>query len=138
MPIYESNFNYRVLYADTDQMKVVYHGNYCRIFEIGRVELMRELGLSYKELESLGVGLAMVNMNITYRKPAFYDDILTVKTSLDNLPDLLELHMSQQIFNHDNKLITKADVILFYIDLKTLKRIEIPEKLLEIFKNIKT
>lgn len=67
----------RVRYAETDQMSYVYYGVYAQYFEVGRVELLRSIGISYKTIESMGFALPVVNLNINYRKPAFYDDELT-------------------------------------------------------------
>ena len=72
----------RVRYAETDQMGVVYHGNYAQYFEMGRVEWLRNLGISYKWMEDNGVMLPVVSLNINYKKPARYDDLLTIKTIL--------------------------------------------------------
>src|SRR6201996_7027607 len=71
----------RVRYAETDQMGVVYHANYLIWFEVGRVELMRQMGLNYKEMErEEGCGIAVVEANCRYRAPARYDDDLIVRT----------------------------------------------------------
>ena len=71
----------RVRYAETDQMGVVYHSNYLIWFEVGRVELMRQMGLTYKEMEREdGCGIAVVEVNCRYRSPARYDDDLIVRT----------------------------------------------------------
>jgi len=72
----------RVRYSETDQMGVVYHGNYIPYFEIGRVEWLRDKGISYKSLEDNGIALPIVSMTLNYKKPARYDDLLTVKTKL--------------------------------------------------------
>ena len=76
----EYQFQVRVRYAETDQMGVVYHGNYAQYFEMGRVEWLRNLGISYKWMEDNGVMLPVVSLQMNYKKPARYDDLLTVKT----------------------------------------------------------
>uniref|UniRef100_UPI0037504E25 acyl-CoA thioesterase n=1 Tax=Flavobacterium sp. TaxID=239 RepID=UPI0037504E25 len=68
----------RVRYSETDQMGVVYHGSYIPYFEIGRVEWLRDKGISYKSLEENGIALPIVSMTLNYKKPARYDDLLTV------------------------------------------------------------
>lgn len=74
---------YRVIYGDTDQMGVMYYGNYARVFEMGRTELFRNVGLTYKELEANGVFLPVVEYTCRYHESALYDDLLLIETSLD-------------------------------------------------------
>jgi acyl-CoA thioester hydrolase len=76
----------KVRYGETDQMGVVYHGNYAHYLEIGRLEWLTALGISYKEMEANDVMLPVVSLNINYKKSARYDDILTVSTTLVKLP----------------------------------------------------
>ena len=80
MKIYE--FQVRVRYSETDQMGVVYHGNYAQYFEMGRVEWLRNTGISYKWMEENGVMLPVVSLNMNFKKPARYDDLLRIKTIL--------------------------------------------------------
>ena len=84
--MYTHKTNIRVRYSETDQMKYVYYGVYAQYFEVGRVELLRSLGISYKELENKGFALPVVNYNIDYKHPAFYDDELTIETTLKEIP----------------------------------------------------
>ncbi|MCX8472101.1 MAG: thioesterase family protein [Sediminibacterium sp.] len=135
MNFYEFQEPYRVRYADTDQMRVVYYGNYCKFMEIGRVEALRNLGLSYKQFEEEGFGLAVINMNITYKHPAIYDDLIQIKTIIPEFPSKNELIINHEIFNSQGRLLTTATVTLFYINLKTFKRTELPTILENIFKN---
>ena len=72
----------RVRYAETDKMGYVYYGNYAQYFEVGRVEGLRDLGLSYKKMEDEGILLPVVEFQIKYLKPAYYDDLLTIKTTI--------------------------------------------------------
>ena len=76
----------RVYYDDTDQMGVVYYGNYARYYEIGRTEMIRDLGFSYKQIEDQNILLPARSMNINYLKSAYYDDLLTVRTIVDQIP----------------------------------------------------
>ena len=84
--MYSFDSKIRVRYGETDQMSFVYYGVYAQYYEVGRVELLRSLGLSYKEIEAMGFALPVVNMNIKYMKPAFYDDELTIRTTIKELP----------------------------------------------------
>src|SRR4029078_13147171 len=77
--------NLRVRYSETDQMGVVYHGNYAQYFEMGRVEWLRNIGVSYKSMEDNGIMLPVVSLNMQYKKSARYDDLLTVKTIFKKL-----------------------------------------------------
>ena len=78
----------RVRYGETDQMGYVYYGNYALYYEVGRVELLRKLGISYKDLEQQGIGLPVLSLDIKYIKPARYDDLLTIKTSVLVIPSV--------------------------------------------------
>ena len=78
----------KVRYGETDQMGVVYHGNYAQYFEIGRIEWLSSLGVSYKEMEAQGIMLPVVVLNINYSKPAFYEDVLIITTSLIKVPEV--------------------------------------------------
>ena len=84
--MYSNEISLRVRYAETDQMGYVYYGNYAQYYEVGRVELLRSIGVSYKSLEEMGYELPVVNFSINYLKPAHYDDNLILKTSLIEIP----------------------------------------------------
>ena len=81
----EHQIHTRVRYGETDQMGVVYHGNYAQFFEMGRVEWLRNMGISYKFMEENGIMLPVVSLTMNYKKPARYDDLLTIKTIFKNL-----------------------------------------------------
>ena len=84
--MYEFNTQVRVRYAEADPMNVVYYGNYAQYFEVGRVESLRNLGISYKGIEDMGIMLPVVELNIKYLRPAKYDDLLTIKSQIKELP----------------------------------------------------
>ena len=79
-------FQIRTRYAETDQMGVIYYGNYPQYLEIARVEWLRSLGISYKYMEEIGIMLPVVSLHIDYKKPALYDELLSVKISLKEIP----------------------------------------------------
>ena len=108
----------RVRYSETDQMGVVYHGNYIPYFEIGRVEWLRDKGISYKSLEENGIALPIVSMTLNYKKPARYDDLLTVKTKLKK-HSAVKIEFDCEIWSEQNELLTTAAFILVFVDLKT-------------------
>ncbi len=120
----------RVRYGETDQMKYVYYGNYAQYFEMGRVEWLRELGLSYKKMEELGIMLPVINMNITYLKPAKYDDLLTLKTTLLKRPGI-KIEFAYELYNETDELLTKATTTLVFIDIKRNRPTRAPDYILE-------
>ena len=123
----------RVRYSETDQMGVVYHGNYIPYFEIGRVEWLRNKGVSYKSLEESGVALPIVSMTLNYKKPARYDDLLIVKTKFKNY-STVKIEFECEIWNQQEELLTTAQFILVFVSLKTGKPIVPPQYILDILK----
>ncbi len=120
----------RVRYAETDQMRFVYYGNYPQYYEVGRAEAIRQLGFTYKQLEDLGVMMPVVEMNIRYFRPAFYDDLLTIKTTLQELPKA-KVQFHHEIFNEKNELLNQGIVTLVFVDATTMKRVDMPQVLHE-------
>lgn len=110
----------RVRYAETDQMGVVYHGNYAQYFEMGRVEWLRNLGVSYKWMEDNGVMLPVVSLQMNYKKPARYDDLLTVRTILKSQTSV-KIEFDYEIYNEKNELLTTGYSMLVFVDMKTGK-----------------
>lgn len=125
----------RVRYSETDKMGVVYHGSYIPYFEIGRVEWLRDNGVSYKEMEDSGVGLPIVSMKIDYKKSAQYDEVLTLETTYKK-HSAFKLEFDQKIYNQKNELLTIAHFILVFISLKTGRPILPPDYILEILNKI--
>lgn len=135
--MYESTTQIRVRYAETDQMNVVYYGNYAQYFEVGRVESIRQLGYTYKDMEASGVIMPVVEMHVRYLRPATYDDLLTVKTTLRELPDNHRCEFFQDVYNEQGKLLASGRVVLYYLTAGTRQKTIIPamlkEKLLPYF-----
>ncbi|MEO7531054.1 MAG: thioesterase family protein [Sediminibacterium sp.] len=129
--MYEHSSTIRVRYAETDQMNIVYYGNYAQYFEVGRTESIRELGFTYKEIEAMGVHMPVVAMEARFLRAARYDDLITVKTILKELPAKHEITFYQEVYNEKKKLLTTGKVVLFFIDTKTGKWINMPEALRE-------
>ncbi|HEY6190886.1 MAG TPA: thioesterase family protein [Bacteroidota bacterium] len=92
----------RVRYADTDQMKMVYYGKFFEYFEQGRSDLLREIGLSYPEIERMGYYLPVIEAHARYLRSARYDDLLTVKTMLSELPQA-RVRIEYEVFNEGEK-----------------------------------
>jgi acyl-CoA thioester hydrolase len=124
--MYESTTQTRVRYAETDQMNVVYYGNYAQYFEIGRVESMRSLGFTYKRMEDEGVIMPVVEMHVRYLRPATYDELLTIKTQVRSLPTSYHIEFFQEVLNEENKLLAAGRVVLYFLKKDTWKRMEIP------------
>ena len=120
----------RVRYGETDQMGYVYYGNYAQYFEVGRVEWLRSLGISYKSLEESGVMLPVIKLDIDYIKPAKYDDLLTITTTLSKKP-LIKIEFDFQITNEQEELITQGMARLVFMDMEKSKPIKGPSELLE-------
>ena len=127
--MYVSTTQTRVRYGETDQMGIVYYGNYAQYFEVGRVESMRQLGYSYKEMEADGVILPVVELHIKYLRSAVYDDLLTIKTTLQEIPHDHRITFLQEVFNEAGKLLTSGHVVLYFLDNITRKRTIMPKEL---------
>jgi acyl-CoA thioester hydrolase len=121
----------RVRYVETDQMGVVYHGSYVPYFEIGRVEWLRDKGVSYKKLEESGIALPIVSMHINYKKSARYDDLLTIYTKL-RIHSGVKIEFDCEIRNENQELLTTAHFILVFVDTKNGKPIVPPQYILDI------
>jgi acyl-CoA thioester hydrolase len=121
---------HRIRYADTDQMGVVYYGNYAVFYEIGRTELMRSLGISYSEIEKNGVFMPVIELNSKYLKPLLYDDVITIRTLLPEIPSA-SITYHHEIYNSQGILCNRGLVKLGFLNRETLKPIRIPEMLLK-------
>ena len=106
----------RVRYSETDRMGFVYYGNYAQYIEVGRVEALRKVGISYKELEDSGYLLPVRDFNIKYLKAALYDDELTIETTIESMPDN-RIHFSYEV-KRDTELLVTASTTLFFINEK--------------------
>ena len=127
--MYQSETLIRVRYAETDQMGVVYYGNYAQYFEVGRVEAIRQLGYSYRQMEEEGVAMPVVSMETRYLRSAHYDELLTIVTTIRNLPTDHEIIFDCDIFNERIKVLTTGKIRLFFMDKKNWKKINIPDTL---------
>lgn len=128
--MYSFDFKKRVRYGETDQMGYLYYGNYAQYYEIGRVEMLRSLGLTYKEMEQEhGIWMPVVSLDMRFVRPGFYDELLTIRTTLRQLPEkFITFHV--EIFNEKNKLINGGSVKLCFLEAKSGQTISAPEFLL--------
>lgn len=130
-----NEISFRVRYSETDQMGVVYHGNYPQYLELGRVEWLRSLGISYKEMEKSGIMLPVISLGVNYKKSALYDDLITVKTQLKKTP-LVKIEFDYEISNEAGEILATANTILAFIDMKTNRPIKCPDYILDKIKTI--
>lgn len=124
----------RVRYAETDQMNVVYYGNYAQYFEVARAESIRNLGLTYKEMEAAGVMMPVVEMQTKFLRPAHYDDLLTIKTIMRELPSDHRIFFEHEVLNEEKKLLTLGKVTLYFIKIGSFERTVMPETMRNLLK----
>jgi acyl-CoA thioester hydrolase len=127
--MFESTTQIRVRYAETDQMDVVYHGNYAQYFEVARAEAIRKLGFTYKDMEALGTYMPIVELHCKYIRPAHYDDLLSIKVILKELPVDHRIEFHHEVFNEAGKLLTVGKIVLYFIDSKTKEKTVMPGEL---------
>ncbi|OIQ28985.1 MAG: thioesterase [Bacteroidetes bacterium MedPE-SWsnd-G2] len=120
----------RVRYGETDQMGVVYHGNYAVYFEIGRTEWLRQFGISYKEMEDNGIMLPVVSLEVKYKKSATYDDVLRVRTSLKKLPTAT-IEFDYQLVNQNDEVLSLGNTRLVFIDMKKNRPMRCPSFIMD-------
>ena len=118
--MYSFETKLRVRYGETDQMGYVYYGVYAQYYEVGRVELLRSLGVSYKELEEEGFALPVVNFEINYKKAAHYDDELIIRTTIKELPSA-RITFHYETFNTEMELLNSGKVVLVFVEKKSKK-----------------
>lgn len=121
----------RVRYAETDQMGVVYHSNYFLYFESARAESIRQLGYTYADMEKMGVIMPVIEVQCRYLRPALYDNHLTVKTILRELPVHHKIEFHHEVYNEADELLATGKIILYFMEAKGMKRTTMPVQLLE-------
>ena len=119
----------RVTYGETDKMGYVYYGNYARYFEIGRTELLRTFNFSYKELEEQGVMMPVVSLNINYKQPALYDDLLRIRTYVKKLPGV-KMEFNYETYNENHELLNSGSTILVFVSAETRRPVKAPSSLM--------
>ena len=125
--------NIRVRYYDTDQMGIVYYGNYARYYEIGRVEALRYLGLHYKELEERGIQMPVYDLSSRFLRPARYDDLLTIRVTIPQMPKT-RLLFTYEVFNQDGLLLNTGQTTLVFVSAETGRPGLAPPDLVELAK----
>jgi acyl-CoA thioester hydrolase len=112
-------------------MGVVYHGHYAQFYEIGRGESIRELGYTYKDIEAMGIIMPVVDIHSRFLRPAKYDDLITVKTTLREIPTNHKIIFNSEIYNEADELLNTGDVTLYFMEASTMKRCNMPDALRE-------
>jgi acyl-CoA thioester hydrolase len=110
----------RVRYAETDQMGYMYYGNYAQFYEVGRVEMLRSLGMTYRSMEESGIIMPVLDLKCKFIKPALYDEEITVKVVMAKMPSV-RIHFSYELFNESQELINLGETTLVFIDIKRNK-----------------
>lgn len=128
--MYQCDITQRIRYGETDQMGYVYYGRYAEFYEIGRTELVRQLGLTYRDMESRGILLPVVKLVSKYYKPASYDELITIRTILRTLPTA-KITFFYEILNEACDLINEAEVQLVFTDFASRKPVRPPKDLLD-------
>jgi acyl-CoA thioester hydrolase len=131
--MYRSETTVRVRYGETDQMGYVYYGFYAMYYEVGRVESLRQLGLTYKELEDGGVMMPVLENNSKYLSPALYDDELRIVTIIREKPSV-RIRFEYEIFNGSGKLIHQGETLLAFVNKRTGKPCRPPEHFQNVLK----
>lgn len=135
--MYTHEITTRVRYGETDQMGFVYYGNYAGYYEIGRVEALRALGLSYADMEKkVGVFMPVMSLEVRYLRPARYDELLTIRTTVPRLPQMDILFLCE-IYNAEGQLLNKGRIRLCFLEVGSHRRVDVPtmiqDKLKEYF-----
>jgi acyl-CoA thioester hydrolase len=120
----------RVRYGESDRMGYAYYGYFPLYYEVGRTEMLRNLGLSYKEMEDNGIILPVISLQSNYLSPAFYDDLLTIKTMIKELPSV-RIRFDYEIFNEKGEKLNYGETTLVFTDAKTRKPRRPPENFLD-------
>lgn len=132
--MFQTSVQVRVRYAETDQMGYVYYGNYATYYEVARVEALRKLGLSYKELEANGIMMPVLENHSKFLLPGKYDELLTVKVSILKKP-MVKIVFNYAIFNESQELIHEGETTLAFINMKSGRPVRMPEEMQKLLSN---
>lgn len=124
----------RVRYSETDRMGYLYYGQYPAYFEVSRTDMIRSLGLSYREIEEMGIIMPVRSLRVDYKTPALYDEVLRVKSCLSKLPEI-KLDIDYEVYNEQNKLICTGNTVLVFVDAVSRRPKRAPEFFLKAVRN---
>jgi acyl-CoA thioester hydrolase len=116
--MFEHSTKIRVRYGETDQMGYMYYGNYAEFYEVGRVEMLRSLGLTYSGMEESGIKMPVLELNCKYLKPALYDEEITVRVIMDKMPGI-RIHFRYELYNEKQELINKGETLLVFVRMQS-------------------
>jgi len=116
--MFEHTTKLRVRYGETDQMGYMYYGNYAEFFEVGRVEMLRSVGMTYASMEASGIMMPVLELKCKYLKPARYDEEISIRVIMDKLPGV-KIHFRYELTNEQNELIHLAETLLVFVNMKT-------------------
>lgn len=116
--MFEHSTKVRVRYGETDQMGYMYYGNYAEFYEVGRVEMLRSLGLTYRGMEESGIQMPVLELKCKYLKPALYDEEITIKVMMDKMPGV-RIHFRYELFNEKQELINTGETLLVFMNMTT-------------------
>ena len=128
--MYTHDTKVRVRYGETDQMGYVYYGNYAEYYEVARVEMLRSLGMDYAAMESSGIMMPVLELNCKYIKPALYDQEITIRTTIEQLPGV-RIHFKYELFNESGELINIGATTLVFVDMAKKRRCSPPENFMD-------
>lgn len=128
--MFTSETKIRVRYSETDQMGYVYYGNYPAYYEVGRTEMIREIGFTYDELEKRGVMLPVASLSVKYMKPGRYDDLLTIRTRIKEKPNV-RINFEYQVYNQFGDLLNTGTTTLIFVNAQTRKPMRAPDYFME-------
>jgi acyl-CoA thioester hydrolase len=120
----------RIRYGETDQMGIVYHGNYAQYFEIGRTEWLRKLGITYKQMEAEGIKLPVVSLAVNFKKSVGYDDVVKVITKLKKRPTA-SIEFDYELLNEQGEIVTTGNTVLAFININTNRPTRCPKHILD-------
>ena len=125
-----NEIQFRIRYGETDQMGVVYHGNYAQYFEMGRTEWLRQLGITYKSMEESGIMLPVISLSVNYKKSACYDDLVKVKTKLKKAPTV-KIEFDYELLNEADEILATGNTVLAFIDMSRNRPTRCPDYILD-------
>lgn len=126
----KNEITFTVRYGETDQMGVVYHGNYAQYLELGRLSWLKDLDVSYKKMEENGIILPVISLQINFKQSALYDDAITVVTKLKKKP-AVKIEFDYEIFNEKGSLLVTANTVLAFLNKETKRPIKCPDYVLK-------
>ena len=128
--MFEHTTKVRVRYGETDQMGYMYYGNYAEFYEVGRVEMLRSLGMTYSGMEASGVMMPVLEMKCKYIRPALYDEEISVKVIMDKMPGI-RIHFKYELYNPDGELINIGETLLVFVNMETNRPCMPPQEFLD-------